>query len=225
MKYELSDEVATICIDDGKANVVSHQFIDDFNRHLDQAKSEAKVVVLTGRSGMFSAGFDLKEFQKGPDNMMALAKRGMALLTEVYSHPQPVVSVCDGHAVGLGAFLLLASDVRIGTDSDYNVTLPETAIGMGFTPVLMALIRDRISSRYQNLAVLQSKPFSGQEALQAGFLDQVVTQNQLSESVIETAKKLAELPAEAYARNKLDLRSPSLQLMKDFVEESEKVAA
>ncbi|MEM6604999.1 MAG: enoyl-CoA hydratase-related protein, partial [Pseudomonadota bacterium] len=76
MKYELSDEVATICIDDGKANVVSHQFIDDFNRHLEQAKSEAKVVVLTGRSGMFSAGFDLKEFQKGPDNMMALAKRG-----------------------------------------------------------------------------------------------------------------------------------------------------
>ena len=80
MDYELNGHTAFLRIDDGKANAVGHSFLDHVNAGLDRAESEAKAVVLRGREGMFSAGFDLKEFQKGPEATIALVRRGFELL-------------------------------------------------------------------------------------------------------------------------------------------------
>ena len=80
MEYELNGHAAFLRIDDGKANAVGHSFLDDVNAGLDRAESEAKAVILRGRDGMFSAGFDLKEFQKGPEATLALVRRGFELL-------------------------------------------------------------------------------------------------------------------------------------------------
>lgn len=63
MTYELRNNVATIGFDDGKANVVSHDFVDKMNASLDRAEADgAGAVILEGRDGFFSAGFDLEEF-------------------------------------------------------------------------------------------------------------------------------------------------------------------
>ena len=217
-KLELAIRPATlafICIDDGKANVANHSFMDGMSEMLDRAGNEAKAVVLHGRPGMFSAGLDLKELQKGPSEATALANRGMELLTRVYAHPQPVVAACDGHAVGLGAFLLLAADVRLGSARDYHITLPETALGMGFTPVLMTLVKDRIARKHQTIAVLQSKPHRAEEAVSAGFLDGVVEQDCLLSESQAWAEQLGQMPGEAYAMNKEDLRSQALKIMRE----------
>lgn len=214
MEFELKSDIAFISIDDGKANVVSHLFVDGMMENLERAEAEAKAVVIHAREGMFSAGFDLKELQKGQAEAAALVGRGMEMLTSLYAHPQPVVAACDGHAIGLGAFILLASDFRLGSAADYNVTLPETAIGMPFTPVLMALIKDRISSAQQTTAVLQSKPFSATEAATSGFLDKVVSRDLLKDETQALAEALIQLPGEIYGINKQDLRSHSLQTMR-----------
>ncbi|MEO0435602.1 MAG: crotonase/enoyl-CoA hydratase family protein [Pseudomonadota bacterium] len=221
MKYKVSDDLATINIDDGKANVAGHSFFDEMNDFLQRAEGEAKAVCISARTGMFSAGFDLKEMQKGVKEMQALALRGMDLMTRLYAHPQPILAACDGHAVGLGAFLLLACDYRIGTRGDYNVTLPETALGMGFTPVLMALIHDRIDSRYKSLAVLQSKPFAPADALAAGFLDELVDSDSLEAAAKEWGETVAKLPAATFAANKEDLRSKSLATMRNAFKSAE----
>jgi enoyl-CoA hydratase len=215
MNCQISDDVATVCLDDGKANVVNPAFVEGMLGALDQAQAEASAVVLTGRSGMFSAGFDLKVLQKGGDEARDLVNGGMEILTRLYGHPQPVVAACDGHAIGLGAFLLLASDFRIGSNGDYRVTLPETAIGMPFTPVLMTLIRDRIGSNHQTAAVLQSMPHGPVDAVAAGFLDRTVEGGALLAEAGAMAQALSQLPKGAYAGNKEDLRSTSLALMRD----------
>ncbi len=214
MEFSINNDIAYICIDDGKANVVSHQFVDDMTELLDRATTEAKAVVLHARTGMFSAGFDLKELQKGPAEAEALVNRGTQMLTRIYAHPQPTIAACDGHAIGLGAFLLLATDVRLGSATEYNITLPETAIGMPFTPVLMTLIRDRLSSRHQTMAVLHSKPYGAEEAVNAGFLDNVTEQASLLDECQALAENLGQLPTEIHAVNKEDLRSQSLAAMR-----------
>ena len=214
MDYSLDGDIAHISTDDGKANVVNQAFVDGMLEGLEKAKSEAKAVVLSGRSGMFSAGFDLKTLQKGGDEATNLVNGGMRILTEIYSHPQPVIAACDGHAIGLGAFMLLASDFRIGSTSDYNITLPETAIGMPFTPVLMALIRDRIGSNHQTAAVLQSKQHSPGDAIAAGFLDRTVEADALMAEASAFAAGVGELPGNVYGANKVDLRSKSLAEMR-----------
>ena len=214
MNFEITNDVATICIDDGKANVFGTHLVEELPPLLERAKSEAKAVVFTGRTGMFSAGFDLKALQEGPEVRDRVLGGGMAILEKIYSHPQPVIAACDGHAIGMGAFLLLSSDVRIGSDNEYNVTLPETAIGMPFTPVLMALIKERLSNKHKSIAILTSKPHPPAEAQEAGFLDQVVGADALLGTAQAVAEGLAQLPADMYATNKLDLRSESLAIMR-----------
>jgi len=215
MDYQLIDSVAQICIDDGKANALNHELIDAMNEALDKAEQEAKAVVILGREGMFSAGFDLKALAKGGQQAADMLDKGMALVTRMYGFPMPVISACEGHAIGMGAFILMASDNRLGANTEYTVNLPETAIGMPFTPVLMSLIKDRIHSAQQTIAVIQSKKYTPAQAVDAGFLDQLVEQDQLLSSAMELAQELIKLPAAFYKTNKLDLRSDKLKIMQD----------
>ena len=66
VSYQLNDGVATITMDDGKANALSHTMFDELNAAFDKAEEASAVVVLKGREGRFSGGFDLKEMYKGP---------------------------------------------------------------------------------------------------------------------------------------------------------------
>ena len=121
LNYELVDDVAAITMDDGKANAVSHGFIDNLTEGLDRAETEAKALVIFGRSGVFSAGFDLKEIGKGQAESKALVDRGAALLFRLFTYPLPVVAASAGHAIAAGALLMLASDTRIGVAGDAGV--------------------------------------------------------------------------------------------------------
>ena len=58
--YRLNGAVATIAMDDGKVNALASPMLDELNAALDRAEADAMVVVLTGRAGVFSAGFDLR---------------------------------------------------------------------------------------------------------------------------------------------------------------------
>ena len=214
MDYQLKDDIAFINIDDGKANAMNHEFIDGMNAAFDKAEAEAKAIIIHGREGMLSAGFDLKALAKGGDQAAQMLEKGMALMTRMYALPLPVITMCEGHAIGMGAFILMASDNRIGADTEYTVNLPETAIGMPFTPVLMSLIKDRIVNTEQTIAVVQSKKYTPAEAVQAGFLDQLVPADKLLDSAIALAKQLSELPKALYKANKLDLRGDRLEVMR-----------
>ena len=204
MSYQLNNNIATISIDDGKVNAVNMAFIDQLYRHLDTAEREASAVILTGRPGMFSAGFDLKALKASQASADELVHRGMEMLVRMYEFPLPLISACAGHAIGMGAFLLLVSDNRVGSAGDYQVTLP----------VLMQLLKERVSSQCLTTAALQSVPHSPEQAVDAGFLDAVVEIEQLTPQVEALAEKLMALPKERYSANKRDIRADALRAMK-----------
>ena len=64
MEFKINQDIAILTFDDGKANAVSHDFIDDMMSGLDNAETNAKAVVILGKPGVFSAGFDLKEISR-----------------------------------------------------------------------------------------------------------------------------------------------------------------
>jgi len=213
MKTELKNDVMIITLDDGKANVVGHTLLDELLPALDQAEKEAKAILIVGRDGIFSAGFDLKELQKGAAQSRALVSRGYELLHRLYGFPLPVVSACTGHGIGLGAFILLASDIRIGVAGDSKISLPETAISMQLSPLLIEVASARISKRHIIRAAVQSENYLPDLAVDAGFLDEVVDAADLFAKAFEAAEKLSLLPGEFYAKNKLGVRKVSLELM------------
>ncbi|MFT4872715.1 crotonase/enoyl-CoA hydratase family protein [Congregibacter sp.] len=216
MEYIQQDNVVILHFDDGKANVVGHQFLDDMTAGLDRAEREkAGAVIIRGRAGMFSAGFDLGEFKKGAEQGQAMVKRGFELLIRLTGFPLPLVASCTGHCVAMGAFIVMASDSRVGTRGAFKVTLPETAISMDLPPILVALTASRIVKEHLTRAALQSEVYDPEQAVSAGFFDEVVDAKQLESRCMEIAQHLAQLPPAQYAANKLLIRDYTLGLMKD----------
>ena len=60
VQYELTGDLAVLRIDDGKANALDFAIIDSLHEGLRRAEKEAAAVLLTGRVGRFSAGFNLE---------------------------------------------------------------------------------------------------------------------------------------------------------------------
>lgn len=206
LNYRVEQDVAIIGLDDGKANAVGHSFVDALNQGMDKALTDAKAILITGRPGVFSAGFDLKEFQNGPDATAALVNKGAHLLLRIFTHPQPVVAACAGHAVAAGALILLAADTRVGAQGEFRIGLNETAIGMTLPVFGMQLAIARLSKRHQTAATVQSELFGPDDAKDAGYLDTVVAADELESVALNQAKELAKLPTDVYASNKLALR-------------------
>lgn len=215
MNYSLKDNIATISFDDGKANAVGVEFLTTINEALDQAESDkASAVILRGREGMFSGGFDLKEFEKGVEAGMAMANSGFELLLRLYSFPLPVVAACTGHGIAMGAFIIMASDYRIGTMGNYKLSLPETRIGMELPPILMGLTESRISPLHLTRVALLSEVYSPDTAVEAGFIDEAVKYADLDARALETASAMAQLPQAQFAANKLAIRAKTLETMR-----------
>jgi enoyl-CoA hydratase len=214
MKYLLHDNIAVISIDDGKANVVGHAFLDAITEYLDRAEQEKPgAVILRGREGIFSAGFDLGEFKKGAKEGMSMVIRGMRLLIRLYGFPLPTIAACTGHGIAMGAFIIMACDSRIGTRGNYKITLPETAIGMELPHTLLELTASRIPPQFMTRVAIQAEVFQPDQAVGVGFLDEVVEVNALDARALEIAQKLAQLPAMPYAANKLFARKKALAAM------------
>src|SRR5215472_1534143 len=114
VRYEFSQSVATVTMDDGKVNVLSVEMLDQLNGALDRALDDDAVVVLTGRDGVFSAGFDLAVLRAGGPAAAQMLLAGFELAERLLQFPRPVVVACSGHAVAMGVFLLLSGDYRIG---------------------------------------------------------------------------------------------------------------
>jgi enoyl-CoA hydratase len=207
MPFSKHDNIALLHFDDGKANAVSHEFIKEMHAGLDQAEAECEAVVIMGREGKFSAGFDLSEFQKGPEATMSLVNAGGKMLNRIFTLDLPVVAASTGHAIAAGCFLLLACDVRIGFEGNFKIGANESALGMALPKFASELVEYRIPRNHIDTAVLQAKLYNPGEAVAAGFLDEIVAADQLKDRAFEIASTLAAYPGKGYAQNKQILRA------------------
>ena len=214
MSFRIEQEIAIFEFDDGKANALGHELIEQFFFALAEAESEAKGLLIAGRQGIFSAGFDLKEIKRGGRAAAELVKKGAKLFHRMFDFPKPLVACCAGHAVAAGAFLLLSCDYRIGSRGPFKYGLNETAIGMAPLPIFgNELALKRLSPRFLSRAVIQSEMFSPEDAFEAGFLDEIAEPNDLFGSAKSKTLELASLPTVAYGKMKRDIRASSLERM------------
>ena len=145
VNYKSEENYALITINNGKANAISHGVIAGLNASLDKAATENKVVILTGRNGIFSGGFDLKVITKSPEAAKELVTKGSQLSLRMLSFSQPIIIACSGHAIAKGAFLLLSADYRIGVEGDFKIGLNEVMIGMTMHNAGIAIAKARLS--------------------------------------------------------------------------------
>jgi len=216
--YTYNDGVATISMDDGKANVLSHTMWEELEAAFDQAEKSGAIVLLKGRDGIFSGGFDLKEMAKGPEQAILLTARGSKMARRILAFPTPVIAVSTGHCIAMGAFLMLACDYRIGTDGAFKTGLNETLIGMTMHNFGIELARYRISANYFNRCVINAEIWTPTGAITAGFYDQIVPAEQLDQASQMAAKGFSQLNMTAFNGTKNKSRKAFLQLLDQCIE-------
>jgi enoyl-CoA hydratase len=181
--------VSVVTLDDGKVNAFDDALIDGIHAALDEA-ADSRAVVLAGRDGVFSGGFDLAVVGQGGPAAEDLVRRGGQLLVRLYTSPVPVVAACTGHAVALGAVVLLAADLRIGSSGAFSVGLNEVGIGMPVPPLLLALAEQRLNAARRTEAVLLARLWTPEQAVEVGFLDDVVEVDDVLSVSVDHAKRL-----------------------------------
>ena len=210
---EQKGDVALITMDDGKANAISHAMIDALNNALDET-AKARAVVLAGRPGIFSGGFDLSVMKAGDASAVVdLVRRGGLLAHRLYGLKKPLVAAATGHGVAMGAFMLMASDTRIGPKGASKFGMNETAIGMVIPMFGQVLVEERLCLKQRTAAFIQATIYDSQGAVDAGYLDKLVEPEDVIPVALETAEALAEFPTDAYAGNKQQIRQVALDRM------------
>lgn len=205
ISYSLDGDIATISLDDGKANALSPAVVAGVATALARAESEARAAVLHGRPGRFSAGFDLSVMTAGVEPMRALVSDGAGLLLRLFTSPLPIVVACTGHALAAGALVLLAGDRRIGAEGDFKIGLNEVAIGMVLPLFAIELAAYRLAPTHLDAATAHATVYDPQGALTAGYLDRVVSPDALLDEAAAEATRLAALRSGAFAETKARL--------------------
>ncbi len=217
--YALDERIATITIDDGKVNAFSVPMLKAIHAAFDQAERDKAIVILTGREGYFSAGFDLKVFASGDvDQVIEMLTLGATLAERILGFATPMITACSGHTVAAGAFLPLAADMRIGIDGPYRVGLNEVKIGLTVPWFVIELARQRLQPPHFNRAVVSATMHSPAEAVTAGFFDRIVPAEELRAASLDAAAQLAELNPAAHTATKLRVRADALKAIRKAIE-------
>jgi enoyl-CoA hydratase len=218
--YSSTGKVARIRMDDGKVNVMTFAMLDALGEALDRAEREAAVVIVTGREHVFSAGFDLNVLRGADAEMhLRMLRTGAELALRLLAFPTPVIAACNGHALPMGAFLMLASDVRIGADGPFGIGLNEVAIGLTIPQFAIELARQRLTPAHFNRGLMTGERLAPDEAARAGYLDVVVPAEALQERADATAALLTNIDFRAHAATKLKARGPAIAAVRAAIDQ------
>ena len=218
ISYRLDDKIATITIDDGKVNALSLQVLTEVNAALDRAEQDQAVVVLAGREGVFSAGFDLPVLRVGGPDALTMLRAGFETAARLLAFPRPVVIACTGHAVAMGVFLVLCGDYRVGATGPFKITANEVAIGLTMPRAAVEICRQRLTPAHFNRAVVIAETFSPADAVAAGFLDRTAEASEVHEVARGAAARLATLDQPAHAATKRRARGRALDAIRSAID-------
>lgn len=208
IRYTVEDGIATIRIDDGKRNALAPKVLAEIYAALDRAEADDAIVILTGREGVFSAGFDLKVMNRGGAAALGMLRSGYALTARVLTYPRPVIAACNGHSFAMGIFLMLSADHVIGSRGDFRVSANEVAIGLPMPRVAAAMLEHRLTPSACRRAINLSAVFDPEAALRAGLFDELVAVSELESRAVTLAGELKSLDAEAHAATKRRVYRP-----------------
>jgi enoyl-CoA hydratase len=205
----MHEGAAWITLDDGKVNAMSLEMLGEIEERLDQARAAGGPVVIKGRPGIFSAGFDLKTFARGPEPSRQMVLAGVKVIQSMLAYPRPIVTVCTGHAYPMGAFLMLSADVRFGVAGPWNIGMNEVAIKLTVPHFALALARHRLTPAGV-ARILTAAMFKPEDAMHVGYLDHVVAADELDAAVDRELRRLKSLDWKSYEATKQRVNEPAL---------------
>jgi feruloyl-CoA hydratase/lyase len=197
VKVEIRDGIAWVIFNrPEKRNAMNpklHFEMDDALERL-EFDDDAKVIVITGAGGNFSAGQDLKEFFRELDTNPAGRRKAAQAANRwrwerLYNYDKPTIAMIHGYCVG-GAFMqLLATDFAIAAD-DATFSLSEVNWGILPGALVAKVVADAVLPRHALYYACLGEPFDGKEAARIAMVNFAVPLAKLEEATTELAHKL-----------------------------------
>src|SRR5438552_17308242 len=133
IRYDISDRVAVITIDNPPVNALSPAVWEGIEEAVARANADAaaEAIVLIGAGSTFIAGADIKVFDilKTREDSLSRSARTHALLKRVEDSHTPLVAAIHGNALGGGREVAQACHFRVAT-GDARVGQPEVLLGI-----------------------------------------------------------------------------------------------
>jgi enoyl-CoA hydratase len=193
--YEKRDSIAYVTLNRPQVlNIYNIQMRDNLYQVLQAIRDdpEVRVAIFKGAGEKaFCAGADLSEFLTAPSPVIARQVRfGRDVWGLFLSIPQPLIAAVHGYVLGSGIEIALCCDIRIASE-DARFGLPE--VGLGIIPAAGGTqTLPRIIGRGRALEMLlTSRWLTSGEAFQFGLVNRVVPKDELLDTAVELAKKIA----------------------------------
>jgi len=219
VSFRKEGPISIITIDDGKANVFNYTMIQALSAALDEVDKTAGAVVIEGREGIYSGGFDLNVMNSTDRNAVRqMTMSGARVALKAFDFPRPIVAAVTGHAVAMGAIFNMGLDWRIGAKGNFKHGLSEVRAGLPLPVFAIEPTRYRINPRFYHEVIFQSRLFSPEAAVDVGLLDEIVAPDSVRVAAVRKAEELAALPNPAYYLTKKRDRAPVKNLVMDTLE-------
>lgn len=194
---ELDQGLAVITIDRPHArNAIALATMDELEKAIDAAADAHALVIRGAGDRAFVSGGDLKELSaiRTEADATAMALRMRGICDQLACFPGPVIAALNGHALGGGAEVAVAADIRVAADD----------VKIGFNQVALAIMpawggAERLTTLVgRGRALLLAGTgtvLDAQEALRIGLVDQVLPRASFEPGWRSLARSLATRPA------------------------------
>lgn len=229
MQYTIEDRIVLITLDDGKANTINGDFLQEMNAAFDRAIAEkaGALILTTGRPGIFGAGLDLKYMPalNAADRYKFLFEFAETML-RLYLFPIPTIAAYAGHAVAGGALMSFACDRYIIADGPYRIQMNESLNNMVIPSWLALICRSSIPHRWQREALLHARAYSPREAFERQIVDTLIEEGgDVLAAAKAVAREFLKLSTKSYAKTKsIILREEAKHVLDLYAQEYKEVA-
>jgi enoyl-CoA hydratase/carnithine racemase len=205
-----------------KKNALNEEMFVAMSEAINSAQSDPDIrcLIVTGRSGVFTAGEDISDFVDETTAKSDEAKRrkSSVFLRALVNNKKPIIAAVDGVAVGIGTTIVLHCDYVIaGTTASFLSPF----VQYGLIPEgASSLLLPRMAGHQRAFSMLvMGRPMSAEEAREAGLVNVIVAPGHALIEAQKIAREICALPAEAVAISRKLLKPPTEDLLRRMGQE------
>jgi enoyl-CoA hydratase len=189
-----------------KRNAINLAMVEALHDVCTELEVRPRILILTGAGGVFAAGADIAQLRaRRADD--ARKNINAALFVRIHELPMPVIAALDGYALGGGAELAYAADIRIAAPS-LRIGNPEVGLGIlaaaGATWRLPALVGEALAAEM----LFTGRALTADEALAAGLITGIHAADALMDAAHAIADRIGTNDPLAIRHTKTALRAP-----------------
>jgi len=210
-EIDINHPVAMMTLNRPPVNSLSLEMCNAITSALSSIENEHphihSLVLNSSNSSIFSAGLDITElYRPDPNRLPEFWKSFQDLFIKLYGSRLATIAAIEGSAIAGGCMVAMSCDYRIISSNKITIGLNETKLGIAAPFWMSDMLIRTIGFRKAEIALSMGSLFLPEEALKVGFVDEIVSPNEVISRAHHQAEQWAKIPSQARVVSKKQLR-------------------